>query len=84
MWIIAERFIDVRGKKYDMLVNLDSGNKIFIDIYKDQPADNLNLQVWLSSGKIETRLFTGTEVECIRMIDKYMKKLNAEKVNAWE
>ena len=84
MWIHAENPTPVRGKKYHRLLNLETGNRIYIDTRKKQEDTDLNLHVWLTANQMETIIFTGTEVECIRVIDKFAEKLNAAKMQPWE
>ena len=84
MWIQIESSIFIRGEKYDMLLNLESGNRINIDIKKEQADTDMNLHVWFSANGTETLIFTGTQIECIRVIDKFSEKLNASKIIPWE
>lgn len=84
MWIHTEKANPVRGQKYDMILNLETGNRIYIDIVQDQPDTDLNLHVWFTANQTETRIFTGTEVECIRVLHKFAEKLNATKIKPWE
>lgn len=85
MWIIGDNPNHVRGKTYDRLVNITNGNRIFIDIFQGQDADDLNLQVWGNyTNQNDVRLFTGTEVECVRVIEQFAEKLNARRINPWE
>lgn len=84
MWIHTENPHLIRGQKYDMLLNLETGNRIYIDTVKNQTDSNLNLYVWFRANATDTAIFTGTEVECIRVIDKFAEKLNAAKIQPWE
>ena len=84
MWIHTEQPMPIRGEKYSILLNLETGNRIYIDIKKGQANTNLNLHVWFTANQTETLIFTGTQVECMRVIDKFAEKLNAAKIDAWE
>lgn len=84
MWIHTENPHPIRGQKYDRLLNLETGNRVYIDIKKGQADTDLNLNVWFTANQTETLIFTGTEVECIRVLDKFAEKLNATKVQPWE
>lgn len=84
MWIHMECPTPIRGQKYDMLLNLETGNRIYIDIVKNQSDENLDLHIWFTANQTETKIFTGTQVECMRVIDKFAEKLNAAKINPWE
>ena len=84
-WIKCKDPNPIRGKTYDRVLNVVQGINIHIDIYNKQPDSEMNLHVWIAykEGK-ELRIFTGTEVECIRIIDKFAAKFNADELNPWE
>ena len=82
MWIHTENPHPVRGNTYDMLLNLETG-KVHITLQSGQADTDLNTHVWFTANKTETLIFTGTEVECIRVIDKFAEKLNASKIQPW-
>ena len=84
MWIHTEQPTPIRGEKYSLLLNLETGNRIYIDVKKRQADTDLNLHVWFTANQTETLIFTGTQVECMRVIDKFAEKLNAAKIDAWE
>lgn len=84
MWIHTENPHPVRGNKYNMLLNLETGNKINMVTIKGQVDTDLDLHVWFTANDTETLIFTGTEVECLRVIDKFAEKLNAAKIHPWE
>ena len=84
MWIHTEQPTPIRGEKYDMVLNLETGNRIYIDTLKDQSDTDLDLHVWFTANQTETKIFTGTQIECMRVIDKFSDKLNAAKINPWE
>lgn len=84
MWIQSKNPHPLRGNNYSRLLNLETGNRIYIDTTKGQLDTDLNLHVWFTANQTETLIFTGTEVECIRVIDKFAKKLSAEKVEPWK
>ena len=85
MWIKQKNQNEVRGKNYDRLINITTGITIFIDIYLDQPEDDLNLTVWGRYPGLENPviLYRGTEVECINVINQFASKLNAKEVEPW-
>ena len=84
-WVKCENPDKVRGKYYQRIINLDDGRSIYIQIYTEQPASDLNLSVWITYiGDTTYRLFMGTEVECIRIIDRFSEKFNAQVLDAWD
>lgn len=85
MWYKFENATVVRGKKYDQLLNIENGSNISIDISKCQKDDDMNLTVFTEfPGMSIDNLFTGTEVECIRIIDKLGLELNAKEMKPWD
>lgn len=77
MWIIFKSPTPVRGKKYQQIVNLENGNKYFIDIEKNQHEVETDLHVWGSwaTHGIQ-KMFTGSESECVNFINRIAKRLN--------
>lgn len=77
MWILLENPTPVRGKKYQQIVNLQNGNRFFIDIVANQHEVEKDLHVFGKwQGQETLKLFTGTESECIGFIDCIAKRLN--------
>ena len=77
MWILLENPTLVRGKKYQQIVNLQNGNRFYIDIVTNQHEVETDLHVWgswVSHG--EKKLFTGSESECVDFIHRIAKRLN--------
>ena len=84
-WIAIKNTFTVREKHYEMLINLNTGARIFIDTTDQQKTDDMNLRVWSHfPGMQETALYHGTEVECMRVIEKLKEKFNATNITPWE
>ena len=85
-WVKQESVRIVRGKRYQSIVNLETGVFIFLDIFKNQPEENLNVSVWgkYPGSTEELKLFEGTEVECMNVLDKYALILDAEDIKPWD
>ena len=78
MWILLENPIPVREKKYEQIVNLENGNRFFIDIVRNQHEVETDLHVfgaWVGHSNPQ-RLFTGCEAECVDFINSVAKRLN--------
>ena len=83
-WLKCENPDKVRGKNYQRIINLDDGRSIYIQTHTKQPESDLDLSVWITyNGATTYRIFMGTEVECIRIIDKFSEKFNAQVLDAW-
>ena len=83
-WIKLKLEEKVRGNSYERLMNMTTGAVIFIDIYKDQPKSDMNLSVWSEFPGMTTRkLFIGTPVECIRVIEDLAEKFDAKEIDPW-
>ena len=70
---------------YPQLIDVSQYPHIFIDEAVDQPESDKSRIVWCryDGGKDAIRLYTGTEVECIRIIEQLQEKLNATKIDPW-
>lgn len=83
MWILLENPMLVRGKNYPQIVNLENGNRFFIDIVANQHEVETDLHVfgkWQSHGP--QKMFTGAESECIHFINAIAKRLSVVNVPA--
>ena len=84
-WIRFKNPEKVRGGQYDSLMNIENGTFFLIDIVKNQPESDLNLCVWVEfPGMNIKRIFKGTPVECMRIIDKFAADYGAEDLKAWK
>ena len=79
MWVILENPNPVRGKKYPQIINLDTGDRIYIDIVTNQHEVDTDLHVWghWASARA-TKLFTGSESECVNLLKRFAKRLNVQ------
>ena len=78
MWISLKNPILVRNKNFPQIVNLENGNRFYIDIINNQHEVETDLHVWGSWMNTKTqRLFTGSESECVNFINDLAKRLNA-------
>ena len=78
MWILLENPNPVRGKTYLLIVNLENGNRFYIDIESNQHEVETDLHVWgswISHGT--KKLFTGAESECVDFINAIARRLGA-------
>ena len=83
-WIKLKLEEKVRGQTYERLMNTTTGAVIFIDTYEDQPENDMNLTVWSEFPGMNIRkLFIGTPVECIRVIDQLTEKFGATALEPW-
>ena len=77
MWVLLENPNPVRGKTFPLIVNLENGNRFYIDIESNQHDVETDLHVWgswISHGT--KKLFTGAESECVDFINRIAKRLN--------
>ena len=76
MWILIENPKPVRGKKYQQIINLENGNRFFIDITTNQHEVETDLHVfghWTTHSS--QKLFTGSDSECVDFINSIAKRL---------
>lgn len=77
MWILLENPKPVRDKMYPQIVNLENGNRFYIDIVTNQHEVETDLHVWgCWVSHSERKLFTGSESECVDFIHRIAKRLN--------
>ena len=77
MWILLENPNLVRGKKYQQIVNLQNGNRFFIDIVQNQHEVETDLHVFGKwQGHDSQKMFTGADSECADFIACLAKRLN--------
>ena len=83
-WIRYKSPLDVRGEQYDTLMNIENGAVFLIDTVENQPDSDLSLHVWVEfPGMDIKRIFKGTPVECMRVIDKFAAEYGAKELTAW-
>ena len=83
-WIQFDSVHPVRGVIYKSLMSLATGAFIDIGMPADQPDSDLNLSVWCEfPGMHQKQIFSGTPVECIRVVAKFAEQLHAKEVSAW-
>ena len=70
---------------YPQLIDVSQYPHIFINKAEDQSESDKSRIVWCryDGGKDAIRLYTGTEVECIRIIEQLHEKLNAIEIDPW-
>ena len=67
----------VRGETYPLIINLENGNRFYIDIESNQHDVETDLHVWgLWTSHGTKKLFTGAESECVDFINRIAKRLN--------
>ena len=77
MWILIENPNPVRGKKYPQILNLENGNRFYIDIETNQHEVETDLHVWGNwVSNITRKLFTGSETECFDFLNRLAKRMN--------
>ena len=77
MWVLLDSPNPLRGKTFPLIVNLENGNKFYIDIESNQQDVETNLHVWGIWISHDTKkLFTGAESECVDFINAIAKRLN--------
>ena len=77
MWVLIENPNPVRDKKYQQIINLENGNRYYIDTVTNQHEVETNLHVWGNwIGHGIKKIFTGTESECVEFINCIAKRLN--------
>ena len=82
-WIKYENPHEIRGHRYECLMNLSTG--AFIHINSAKNDSSLNLYVWCEfPGMNEHQLYYGTQVECMRIIDRLAEKFNATDLAPWD
>ena len=76
MWVLIENPNLVRDKKHKQIVNLENGNKFYVDITTNQHEVDTDLHVWADWVSHGTKkLFTGSESECVDFINSIAKRL---------
>ena len=78
MWVVIEDDDLVREKKYQKIVNLENGNRFYVNTVSNQHELDTNLRVWgnwTTHGTL--KLFTGSESECADFIASIAKRLGA-------
>ena len=71
---------------YPMLIDIQQYSHIFMDTVKDQPKTDLNRTVWgrYDSSEGAIRIYTGTEVECVRIMEQLTEILNPVEIHPWK
>ena len=78
MWVLLDSPNPLRGKTFPLIVNLENGNRFYIDIESNQHDVETDLHVWriwISHGT--KKLFTGAESECVDFINAIARRLGA-------
>ena len=84
-WIKFKNPNKVRDINYECLMNISTGAYVHIDILNNQADADQNLSVWVEfPGMKERRIYNGTQVECIRVIDNLAKQFSANELTVWD